>query len=66
MHSKMNPKNLKKTTLDPPKHQFYYSKTMGCEKSHFWQEKRKPFVGLAFGGERGAPDPVFYKEFVRF
>ena len=35
--------------------------------NHIYGKKNeKHFFGIVFGGEPGAPDTVFYKEFVRF
>ena len=58
---KMNPKNLNKSLLDPPKPQFYRGKTIGCEKSLFWAKKQK----LIFWGKKGLEGPPHWTCFLQ-
>ena len=56
----MEPQIQTKSFRDPPKHPFYYGKTMGYGKSLFPQKTKLFFVRFLEGC--GVPrNPVFYK-----
>ena len=62
----MNPKNLKKSLLEPHKCQFGWGKTIGREKSQILTKNENLIFVYDFMLTAGAPNPIFCNEFVRF
>ena len=65
-HPKNYPKKQQKKALDPSKWSSRRDETLGFEKTHFLQKKRKAKKCVVFMLRPGAPDPVFYEGFLRF
>ena len=62
----MNPKNLKKSLLEPHKCQFGWGKTIGREKSQILTKNENLIFVYDFMLACVAPNPIFCNEFVRF